>query len=125
MRPNIIGTSEYKDTLADTPKDALAKSSYCGTNACVEAGVDMQTGLVVVRGSAELNPPSAERNQPTDGERAIGSVAVPQLIFSKPEWDAFLRGAAAGEMRYDDLPVAEGLVTEPAIIAIAQSEQYS
>jgi hypothetical protein len=55
------------------------RSSFCGTNACVEvANVD---GMVLVRNSGERRPAT---------------------VFSRAEWAAFLAGVRAGEFEVPD-----------------------
>jgi hypothetical protein len=53
------------------------KSSYSGTGDCVEVGFDAKSSSVAVRNSREPQ--------------------MPPLLFTAPEWKAFLQGVAAGE----------------------------
>lgn len=62
------------------------RSSYCGTNACVEVDFGPDGGSVLVRNSREPN--------------------LPSLRFTREEWAAFLQGALDGEFDSAGGPVA-------------------
>jgi Domain of unknown function (DUF397) len=70
--------------MEDKPTGAISwkKSTASGRGSCVE--VRRASEMVLVRNSK--NP--------------LG----PQLAFTKPEWEAFLTGARAGEFNTDHLP---------------------
>ena len=67
-----------KSTQCDTNacvEVAFAKSSFCETNACAEVFMDPRTGEVTFRSSGS-------------GQ---------DVVFTAAEWDAFIKGAKAGE----------------------------
>jgi hypothetical protein len=67
--------SSFSTTNGTCVEVAFERSSFCGNGACVE--VARPPGAVLVR----------------DGKDPAG----PVLTFTAEEWDAFLRGIAAGE----------------------------
>lgn len=74
------------------------KSSYCGTNACVEVNMgDFRASSACTNGSCVEVAVEERRVRMRDSKETNG----PELNFTRSEWLAFLDGAKAGEF---DLP---------------------